>query len=109
VMVTPAAASALFFTVQPSTASAGAPINPAVRVTVRDNFGNTAAFTGNVTITIGTNPSAGTLSGTSTKPAAGGVASFADLSINNAGAGYTLVASAAGLPSRTSAAFSINQ
>ena len=45
---------------------------------------------------IGTNPSSGTLAGTLTVNAVAGVATFANLSINAAGSGYTLGASATG-------------
>jgi probable HAF family extracellular repeat protein len=88
----------LAFTVQPSTTAAGATITPAVQVTVRDAQGNTVTtFGGAVSISIGTNPSGGVLSGTAQISATSGVATFANLSINNPGVGYTLHASAAGL------------
>src|SRR3989475_7311454 len=94
------------FSVQPSTATAGAAITPAVEVTAQDGNGNTATgFTGNITLAIGTNPSTGTLSGTKTVAAVAGVASFSGLSIDKAGTGYTLTATGAG--STTSAAFNI--
>jgi hypothetical protein len=60
-------------------------------VTVEDAGGNTvASSSASVTIAIGTNPSAGTLAGTKTISASNGVVSFTNLSINSAGAGYTL-------------------
>src|SRR5438045_645730 len=92
--------------VQPSTTPAGAAITPAVQVTALDAQGNTATgFTGNVTVAIGTNPGAGTLGGSATHAAAGGVATFANLSIDKVGTGYTLTATGAG--SATSAACNI--
>jgi len=101
-------AVALFFTVQPSQTVAGSPITPAVQVTARDNQGNTAdSYFGNVTLTIGTNPSSGTLSGGGPLPATAGVVSFPSASINNAGPGYTLNANATGLTGTTSVAFNI--
>jgi hypothetical protein len=104
--ITPAAAAALFFTVQPTTTTAGATITPAVQVTARDAFGNTATgFTGMVTIAIGTDPSGGVLSGTTTVNASAGIASFSTLSINLAGTGYTLTANASGVTGATSTAF----
>src|SRR6267378_462217 len=107
--VTSGTATQLVFTVQPTTATAGAAITPAVQVTARDAQGNTATgFTGNVTVAIGTNPNGGTLSGTATVAATAGVASFATLSINKSANGYTLTAAAAGPTSATSAAFAIN-
>ncbi len=49
----------------------------------------------------------GTLSGTLTVASARGVATFSNLSVNNAGTGYTLTAAAPLLTSATSAAFNI--
>ena len=106
--ITPGAASVLVFTAQPSSEIAGAAITPAVVVTARDNHGNTAtAFTGTITVAIGTNPGDGTLSGTTAVAAAAGVATFGGLSINLAGNGYTLAATATGPTGATSAAFNI--
>jgi len=64
-------------------------------------------FTGTITVALGANPGGGTLAGTKSVAAVSGVATFSTLSINNAGTGYTLVASAAGLTGATSAAFNI--
>ena len=98
----------LVFSGQPTGTGAGAPITPAVQVTVQDALGNTAAtFGGIVTVAIGNNPSGGLLGGTSTVAAAAGVATFSGLSIDKIGAGYTLVASSTGLAGATSAAFDI--
>jgi hypothetical protein len=106
--VLPAAASQLAFTAPPSTATAAATITPQVEVTVRDAFGNrVTGFTSTVTVAIGTNPAAGTLSGTNTVAAVAGIASFNTLSIDQAGSGYTLVATRSGLTSATSAPFDI--
>src|SRR5204862_3554778 len=104
--ITPATATALVFSVQPTRTAAGAAITPDVQVTAQDGNGNTATgFTGNITVAISTNPSTGTLSGTKTVAAVAGVASFSGLSIDKAGTGYTLTATGAG--STTSAAFNI--
>ncbi|MGH9260238.1 MAG: beta strand repeat-containing protein, partial [Acidimicrobiales bacterium] len=106
--ITPGAAALLVFTVQPTSTTAGASITPAVQVTARDAQGNTATgFTGNVTVAIGTNPGGGTLSGTTTVAASAGVASFANLSINKSGTGYTLTAAATGFAGLTSTTFDI--
>ena len=102
------AATQLAFTTQPGNAVAGGTIAPAVQVTARDaNSNPVATFTGNVSIAIGTNPASGTLAGTTTVAAVGGVATFGDLGINNAGTGYTLLATATGLTAGTSATFNI--
>jgi len=106
--ILPGPAVQLVFTVQPTNTSAGAAIAPAVQVSVRDPFGNVdPLFLGPVTIAIGTNPGAGTLSGTTTLVPTTGIAQFANLSIDKTGVGYTLTASAAGLSGATSAAFDV--
>src|SRR5439155_825216 len=102
------AATELVFRVQPSTATAGARITPQVEVIARDALGNTATgFRGDVTVAIGNNPGGGSLSGTKTAAAVAGVAAFPGLSINQAGGGYTLSATAPGLTAATSAPFDI--
>ncbi|HVE85011.1 MAG TPA: MYXO-CTERM sorting domain-containing protein [Myxococcales bacterium] len=105
--VDPAGAVKLAFTVQPSTTAAGSPITPAVQVTVQDATGTRVASTANVTVTIGNNPAGGTLSGTATARADAGVAVFSDLSIDNAGAGYTLAAASGTLAGAASASFGV--
>jgi hypothetical protein len=69
----------------------------------------TTGFTGDVTlaITSGTGTAGATLSGTATVAAVAGVASFADLSIDSVGTGYTLTAATAGVTDIVSAAFDI--
>jgi hypothetical protein len=86
----------LAFTVQPSTTLPLMTINPAVHVTVLDAFDNPVTdFNGQVTIAIGQNGGLllpGTLLGTKTVTVVNGVATFSDLSIDQVGNGYTLVA-----------------
>src|SRR5207253_2370474 len=95
-------------TVQPTDVPAGAPITPAVQITARDQFGNTASgFTGNVTVAIGNNAGGGTLSGTTTQAAVSGVATFGTLNIDKTGTGYTLTASSTGLAATTSTGFAV--
>jgi hypothetical protein len=61
-----------------------------------------------VTLSLGVNPSGGTLSGTLTVTVVNGVATFSDLAIDRAGVGYTLHATGGGgLPDRDSAPFAI--
>src|SRR5207245_1654598 len=84
--ITAGSAATLVFTVQPTSTVAGGSITPAIEVTARDANGNTATgFTGNVTLAIGTNTGGGTLSGTATHAAVGGVATFAGLAIDKVG------------------------
>src|SRR5262249_6631505 len=80
----------LTFTAQPANSIAGTTISSGdgpVQVTAQDASG--AVIPGMaVTISIGTNPGGGTLSGTKTRLTdATGVATFDDLSINNPGSG----------------------
>ncbi len=107
VTVVPGAVDHLAFGQQPTSVAPSAAINPAVTVNVLDRFNNlvTSDSTDRVTIGIGSNPGRGTLSGTTTATLSGGVASFANLSINQPGSGYTLVAS---LGSRTASSSSFN-
>src|SRR5437879_3445421 len=99
----------LAFIVQPSNAVAGAASTPAVQVAVQDAQGNTVTTaTTSITLAIGINPASGTLSGTTTVAAVNGIATLANLSINNPGTGYTLTASATGLTGATSSAFNIS-
>ena len=99
--ITPAGADHLVFGVQPTTTVAGVAINPAITVQVFDQFNNLVTFdTSNVSVAIGTNRGGGTLSGTKTESVNAGVATFGNLSINMAGAGYTLNAADSSLASR---------
>jgi hypothetical protein len=100
--------SRLMFGVQPSNTPAGATVSPAVTVRIEDGLGNlvTSGST-SVTLAIGTNPSGATLSGTTTRRAVNGIATFDNLSINQAGDGYTLTASSSGLTGATSDPFNI--
>jgi subtilase family serine protease len=109
VLVTPAAADHLAFGQQPSNAAPGAVISPAVTVKVLDAYNNllTSDSTDRVTLVIGTNPSGGVLSGTTTIAASSGVATFSNLSISAAGNGYTLVASSGSMSGATSAGFNV--
>ncbi len=101
-------ATHLVFTVQPSNTTAGLVINPAVVVVAQNTSGNAdTTYTNSVTLALGANPGGSTLSGTVTVTSARGVATFRNLSLNNAGTGYTLTAAAPLLTSATSAAFNI--
>src|SRR5687768_3288521 len=104
----PVVATRLGFTTQPAATTTGAVITPPVVVAVQDADGNTfTSATNSVTVAIGSNPGGGSLSGTTTVAAVNGVATFADLRISGAGAGYTLSVSSPGLTSATSAPFSV--
>ncbi|MBI3991295.1 MAG: hypothetical protein HY350_04005, partial [Candidatus Omnitrophica bacterium] len=110
VTINAASASQLSFSQQPSNATAGVAISPAVTVQVYDQFQNlrTSDNSTSVTISIGTNPAGGVLSGTLTNAASAGIATFNNLSISVGGNGYTLSASSSGLTSATSNTFNIS-
>ncbi|PYP49552.1 MAG: hypothetical protein DMD45_14100, partial [Gemmatimonadetes bacterium] len=106
--VAPAAAARLAFTTPPHNATADSVIKPPVQVTAFDTLGNVATgFAGNVTVALGPASNGGTLGGTPTVAAVSGVATFADLSVNRAGSGYRLTASAGQLAEATSDPFAI--
>jgi Big-like domain-containing protein len=106
-------ATHLAFTVQPTDTRANFPITPAVVVTARDQFENTATTFAN-SVTVGITPLSGTagavLSGTLTITPVSGAATFSNLSINLVNVvltPYSLTAQAAGVTNATSATFNI--
>jgi hypothetical protein len=104
----PGGAAELTYTTGPATTVAGATM-PSVVVAVRDAFNNLVTTSAaSVTVAIGNNPATGTLSGTTTRNAVNGIATFTDLSIDRSGTGYTLIASAISLQPATSDAFNIS-
>jgi regulation of enolase protein 1 (concanavalin A-like superfamily) len=108
--VTPAAADHLVFLQPPSDTAAGQTISPPVVVAVVDQYGNveTGDNSDVVTLSLSTNPGGGTLHGTLTMTVINGQANFADLSIDQAGMGYTLHATSSGsLPDIDSGLFNI--
>lgn len=79
-----------------------------VKVKVLDGSGHlVTGSTAAVTVAIGSNPGSGSLSGTVTVHAKGGIASFSNLSIDKPGIGYTLTARSPGITPATSARFTI--
>jgi hypothetical protein len=100
----------LAFTDLPRTLQVGQ-VMPPVRVTVYDaSGGQVRDFTGDITVSIGANPGNGTLAGTKVvamHPSLGGVGEWLDLSIDQPGNGYTLLATAAGVGGATSDPFDI--
>jgi hypothetical protein len=90
--ITPKAINKLIFIQPPTNVTAGVAISPAITVQISDKFGN--AVTGNtsvVTLFISTGPAGGVLSGTFSKAAVNGVATFPDVILDKSGA-YTLIA-----------------
>jgi adhesin/invasin len=107
VVFTVAPATQLDFDQQPTTEAAGATITPSITVRAEDAAGNLVPnFSGSVTLTIASGPSDGSLSGTTTRPAMGGIATFDNLSIQRVGS-YALRAASGTLNQDTSAPFQI--
>jgi hypothetical protein len=67
-----------------------------------------AAFNGPVILSLAGNPDGATLDGTLKLNASSGLVTFTGLSVNEAGAGYTIVATAAGLAGTTSSVFTVS-
>src|SRR5207253_94486 len=80
------------FVTNPSNTVAATLLSPAVQAALADQFGNLLNAGGSITMSIGTNPGGGTLSGTlSLQVINTGIEKFSDLFINKVGSGYTLV------------------
>jgi hypothetical protein len=107
--VTIAPTNKVAFYVQPADTAAGSVITPSIQVAIEDQFGNIISSdnSSEVTVAISANPGSGALTGTATRTATAGIATFDDLSINKVGAGYTLRATSAGKNAGTSADFNI--
>jgi hypothetical protein len=101
----------LSYAVQPSTTLPLMTMQPGVQVAVVDALGNrVTSYNGPVTVAIGHNGGSlmpGTLSGTKTVNAVNGVATFSDLSIDQPGNGYTLLATVPNMFTGESAPFNI--
>lgn len=101
-------ATHLAITAQPSTAVAGVAFAPPVVVIIADEAGHPVAGANNrVTVTLDSNPSHATLSGSPIETAVSGVATFPILVVQKAGGPYTFTASANGFSSVRSAPFSV--
>ena len=95
------------FLTEPTNAAADSTIPGTIDIGVVDNTGTVrTTATNTVSLAIANNPGGATLSGTTTANAVNGIATFSGLKLTKGGAGYTLVASSAGLTPDTSAAFS---
>jgi hypothetical protein len=104
-IVTPGVVAKLEYTSQPANATAGVALGT-IRVALRDFGGNPTIAVNPVTIALGSNTGAATITGTLTRNAVNGVATFDDLKIDHAGTGYTLVATSGSL-SATSQTFNV--
>ena len=87
-------ATKLVFVRQPGNTAPGATISPVQVAAVDDQNNIVPTFSGSITIAIGHNGGllrAGTLSGTLLQPTVNGVATFADLSIDQGGTDYYML------------------
>src|SRR5438094_134545 len=105
----PPPATHLAFTQQPpQTTQAGAAIVPPVQIAALDAAEHVVqGFTGAIGLALEPPSNGGTLSGGDPVNAVNGIATFANLSINKAGTGYTLRATAPPLTDATSSAFAV--
>ena len=105
--VVPAAPALLVISSQPpSSVTAGDGFG--LTVAAEDPFGNpTPTFNGSVTIALASGPDGATLGGTLAATAVDGVATFSGLTLNTAGTGYTLEATASGLKTATTSDFNV--
>lgn len=100
----PPPATQLAFTSVPTAGTAGVVLPPIVVQARRADNSLATNFSGNITLARATGP--GTIGGTLTRAAVGGVATFNDITLSQAGT-YTLTASATGLTSATSSSITI--
>src|SRR5216117_3777817 len=98
----------LGFTQQPQPTEAGATITPPVQVAAFDASEHVVqGFTGTIGLALEPASNGGTLSGGTPINAVNGIATFPSLSVDKAGTGYTLRATASGLTDATSSAFNV--
>ena len=106
----PSVPAKLTFSLEPENSLAGQPISPGVAVTVLDNFGDTAfssTATIRLSIALGTGNAAARLIGVTEAAATNGTVAFSNLSIDSAGTGYRLLATADNLGSALSDSFTV--
>jgi hypothetical protein len=105
--VQPGAAAQLAFTQLPTNPKIGITMSPAVTVTVQDSLGNTVTSnTSTITISLASNPASGTLSGTLSRAAVAGVATFDNLALDKAGT-YTFGATGGGFTASPSSSITV--
>ncbi len=108
--INPGPPTKLAVTTQPAGAAAVVVFTTQPTITIQDASGGTAqSSSATVTLALGNNPSAATLtcSGGLSKAATAGVATFAGCSIDKIGIGYTIVATSASLTGAASIAFNV--
>jgi len=106
--ILPAPASRLAFAQQPTTTTAGEPMDPGVVVEVEDRYGNVVADSeATVDLSLRSPSGSATLNGTTSNGVVGGTTSFDDLSVDKAESGDRLVASSGKLTGAASNPFDI--
>ncbi|MDX2183760.1 MAG: hypothetical protein SFW08_07245 [Gemmatimonadaceae bacterium] len=108
--VAPAPRAALRFVQQPTSSTVRTVLSPSITVEVVDSIGNrNGAGTPEIALVLNTSSQGitGTLGGTTTRQALGGLATFDDISVNRASVGWTLDARSASLASGTSQSFNV--
>ena len=77
-------------------------------VSAEDGLGNIdTTYDGPITLTLSTNPGGATLGGTLEIGTTNGIATFSDLTLNELGDAYRILAAATGLNSATTASFDV--
>jgi uncharacterized repeat protein (TIGR01451 family) len=90
----------------PGSVTAGAPFG--LTVSAEDSFGNIdKTFAGSIALALANNPAGATLHGQATLTASSGVATFANLTLDNAASGATLKATSTSVTSTTSGAIAV--
>ncbi len=108
--VTASTPNHLGFTVQPSSTAAGAAVNPAVQVSVLDQYGNFAPGDNGdqVTLSIAAGPGGFASGSTTTETVSGGIATFSNLILDTVGAYDLAEHDTAGLYGTNSNSFIVN-
>jgi hypothetical protein len=102
------AASKLFVSQAPGTATAGQAFNPAVMVSVEDAFGNVVTSnTSTVTLAVSSGPAAFATGSTTSVVAVNGMATFSNLIVNSGGS-YVLNATDGALTAAKSSSIAVN-
>ena len=105
--VTPGASARLTLLGAPANGNTGAALPP-LQVAIEDALGNrVTAAAGIVSVALAVNPASATLGGSTQATPSGGVATFASLSVNRPGQGYTLAFSSGTLPPAISTPFDV--
>ena len=107
--VTPAAASQVVITTEPpATVKLSSPFS--IQASIEDAYGNLVTTATNIiSVALAANPTGAVLGGTLSASANGGVAAFANLTINKVGNGYTLQLSSASLTGATTTAIDVTK